>query len=244
MRVLVVGGSGYVGSLVLPVLAARHTIRVFDLRPPPELDCEYVPGDATDRNALAGAAGGVDAVVHAAMGRKNSDPVSAFDVNVKSVHLTLSAAHRTGVPHAVHVSSLSVYRAPQDRRLDDESVRPDATDLYGLTKRLGEQVCQAAAARWRMSVNVLRLAWPTPDEAWPRWAGARPPKLWHTRTGTPIEATAASDVARALLAALEYRNGFQIFTIAGDGSARLWSTAKAQSVLGWAPTFGAGLNDR
>ena len=34
MRVLVIGGSGYVASLVLPILAETHTLRNFDRRPP------------------------------------------------------------------------------------------------------------------------------------------------------------------------------------------------------------------
>jgi hypothetical protein len=43
-----------------------------------------------------------------------------------------------------------------------------------------------------------------------------------------------------VLAALEYRDGFQVFTITGDRSAGLWSTAKARDLLGWRPTFPPG----
>jgi nucleoside-diphosphate-sugar epimerase len=239
MRVLVVGGSGYVASLILPSLAQDHTIRVFDRRPPGAA-VEYLAGNAMDYPALRRAIDGMDAVVHCAMGSTAWDTpegaADAFDVNVKSVHLTLLAARDARVPHAVHVSSLSVYRELTARRLD-ESVPADATDLYGLTKRLGEQVCLAATAEWGLSVNILRLAWPTPDETWPAWGAHASPELRHAADGSPIEATAATDVAAAVLAALEHRNGLQIFTISGDGSARLWSTAKARQVLGWTPTF-------
>jgi len=37
---------------------------------------------------------------------------------------------------------------------------------------------------------------------------------------------------------LEHRDGFHVFTVSGDRSAGLWSTAKARTVLGWEPTFG------
>lgn len=156
-------------------------------------------------------------------------------MNVKSVHLTLLAARDAAVGHAVHISSMSVYRDLTQRHLD-ETVPPDANDLYGLTKRLGEEVCQAAATEWGLSVNVLRLVWPTPDEIWPAWGPWQPPELLYADDGTLIEPTRASDLARALLAALEHRDGCQFFTISGDQSARLWSTAKAKRVLGWAPT--------
>ena len=151
------------------------------------------------------------------------------------MHLTLLAARDAGVRHAVHISSLSVYRDLTGRRLD-ETLPPDATDLYGLTKRLGEQVCLAAAAEWGLSVNVLRLVWPTPDEIWPAWGPWAEPELLYADDGTLIQPTRASDLARALLIALDHRDSFQIFTISGDESARLWSTAKARRVLGWAPT--------
>jgi nucleoside-diphosphate-sugar epimerase len=241
MRVLVVGGSGYVAGLVLPTLARVHAIRVLDPRPATGRVAEHVCGSAVDYADLRRAAEGMDAVVHCAMGSLDwetpAGAADAFDVNVKSVHLTLLAAKEAGVRHAVHVSSLSVFRDLVERRLD-ESVPPDATDLYGLTKRLGEEVCRAATVEWGLSVNVLRLAWPTPDDVWPAWGPWAAPILRYTADGTLIQTTAASDLARALLAALERRDGFQVFTISGDRSARLWSVDKAARILDWRPTFG------
>jgi nucleoside-diphosphate-sugar epimerase len=240
LRVLFVGGSGYVGGLLLPRLAERHQLRVLDPRRP--VAGEHLAGDACDRRTLDEAMGGMDTVIHGAMSViDENDPRTAnraFDVNVTSVYQTLAAAHRAGIRHAVHLSSLSVYRDVNERRLDD-AMPPDAVDLYGLTKRFGEEVCRAAAAEHGMSINSLRLAWPTSDEAWPAWAGEEPHDHWFAPDGTPIQATAASDLARAVLAALDYRNGFQIFTISGDRSARLWSIERARTLLGWTPTFGA-----
>ncbi len=53
MKVLVIGGSGDVGSLVLPFLAQQHTLRVFDMRPPANAAWEYVAGNINDYAALA-----------------------------------------------------------------------------------------------------------------------------------------------------------------------------------------------
>jgi nucleoside-diphosphate-sugar epimerase len=240
MRVLIVGGSGYVGGLLIPPLSERHELRILDPRPP-ATPCDHVAGDARDPAALADAMAGVDAVVLCAMGSEAGSEaevaLAGFDVNVTAVALVLLAAHEAGVPHAVQISSLSIYRDLTARRLD-ESTPPDATDLYGLTKRLAEEVCRAAVAEYGMSVNALRLAWPTPDETWPAWGRVRPPVRWRAADGTPIQATSATDTARAVHAALEFRDGFQAFTITGDGSARLWSTAKARRLLGWTPTAG------
>jgi nucleoside-diphosphate-sugar epimerase len=240
MRVMLAGGSGYVGTLVLPLLHRHHEIAVLDRRPPALDDVEYQAGDLADYDDLRRALTGRDAVVHCAMGRRDwDDPAGAadtFDVNVKSVHLTLLAAREVGVPHLVYVSTMSVYADLECRTLDEQTP-PDATDPYGLTKRLGEQVCAAAVQEWGLTVTVLRLAQPTPDAVWPAWGLPDPPRMAHTRSGTPIDSTAATDVALAIHAALSYRKGCSTFHISGDRTAGLWSTARAAELLGWRPTF-------
>jgi nucleoside-diphosphate-sugar epimerase len=230
MHVTVVGGSGYVGGLVLPQLAARHVLRVFDRRPPAVAGCEYVAGTLDDLDALRRAARGADALLYMAMGDKRFDTDEAittnFDVSVKGLYLALLAAHEAGVAHAVYTSSMSVYEGDlMQRYFPDEEIAPDACHMYGLTKRLGEEVCRSATRAWGMSVNALRLCLPTPDDEWATQA----------RPGTPTIATAASDLARALLAALDYRAGFQAFMISGDYEQKLMSMAKARRMLGWEP---------
>ena len=246
MRILIIGGSGYVGSLMLPGLAADHEIRVLDLQPP-QGDHDHVAGSANDPAALATALEGMDAVVHAAMGRRSEtdwphpDVDSAFQVNVASVYATLQAAHAAGVSRAVLIGSLSVFGTENSQIIDldlDESMEPDATDVYGVTKRLAEQVGRIAVAEHGMAVTVLRLAFPTPDDIWPRWAlpVAEEPIEFRRKDGTLLPALAASDLSAAVTAALRRESGgYDVFHIVGaqDSEGRGWSTAKARDVLGW-----------
>lgn len=242
MRILLVGGAGHVAGLILPRLAERHEVRVLDLRPPDHPSAEHVVGDATDPDTVASTVAGVDAVLHLAMASVRygmetmAYAAAAVDVHVKSVHVTLRSAFEAGVRHAVVISSMSVFDDLLGRTDLTETDPPDACDAYGLTKRLGEQVCAAAAERG-MSVNVLRLAWPTPDEVWPAWQTPDGDVQQHTVNDAPVPALAGSDLARAVLAALEHRDGFQIFTIAGDHDGRMMSLAKARHQLGWEPAF-------
>jgi nucleoside-diphosphate-sugar epimerase len=230
MKLLVVGGAGLVGGLVLPHLAQWHMLRVFDLRPPADSAWEYVAGNVGDLAALSQAAEGMDALLYMAMGNKEFTLPEAittnFDVNVKGVYLALYAAQRAGIGHAVYTSSMSVYGSDlMARYFTDEDLTPDASDIYGLTKRMGEEVCQNATRAWGMSANALRLCFPTDDAEW----------VAANRAGTPTLATAASDVARALHAALDYRCGFQAFTISGDYDQKIMNMAKAKRMLGWEP---------
>lgn len=169
MKVLIVGGSGYVGSLMLPGLVdAGLNVRVLDTAAPAG-DVDWVRGSATDPDALNAALDGVDGVVHAAMGRRGADGSpdvrSAFEVNVASVHMTLAAAAAANVGRGVLMSSISVFAnepVPVTDRVLDESCAADAVDTYGLTKRLAELAAEAASAAHGMTISSLRIAWPFP----------------------------------------------------------------------------------
>ncbi|MGI4788998.1 MAG: NAD-dependent epimerase/dehydratase family protein [Janthinobacterium lividum] len=236
MRVLVIGGSGYLGTLTLPFLVQRHELRVFDLQPPSDAALSFVLGSVCDPAALANAVADMDAVLYMAMGShvpldgddwgRIEARVEAFDVSVKGLHLALHSAHNAGVRHMVFTSSMSVYGDNGLRREgSDEEMPPDSDEIYGFTKRLGEEVCRSACRKWGMSVNALRLFLPVPEETW----------LDAAREGEPTPLTTAEDTARALLSALEYRAGFQAFTISGDYGENLMSLNKAKRLLDWEP---------
>ena len=218
MNLLVIGGSGHVGTLVIPFLKQKHTLRLFDLKPPADASIEYRAGSATDFDALTQAAQGMDAVLYMAMNLQQGLDIditqTCFDVNVKGVYLALRAAHEAGIRHAVYTSSMSVYDMP-----------PDARGLYGLTKRMGEEVCRNAWNLNGMSANALRLCMPVSREKW----------LEQAVRGKATIYTDAKDVARALLAALEYRSGFQAFMISGDYENKIMNMGKARRLLGWEP---------
>jgi nucleoside-diphosphate-sugar epimerase len=236
MRLLVVGGCGHVGSLVVPVLARTHEVRVLDIVAPedPVSGVDYHTGDLHDLDLVASLASEVDSLVFMAMG-----PVAGwgspenvrqhFDVAVSGVFLTLEGAHQAGVRHVVYTSSMSVY--PFEGRIGmlrfpTESAPPTATDFYGMAKRLGEEVCRAATEKHGMDAVCLRLCFPVADDEWPK-------------DDTPMHraiSTSARDVAAAIEAALNRRgHGFDVYAISGDATGTTMSLDKARRELGWAP---------
>lgn len=234
MNILILGGCGYLASLVCPILAKHHKLHLFDLRLPSDEVAslgEFFPGNVCDSQNLEDACEGMDAMVYMAMGDKNWSAkgfvTSSFDANVKGVYLALEAAHTKGVKHAVYISSMSVYDGKLEKRFfPDEDITPDGKHVYGFTKRFGEECCRIATRTWGMSVNILRLCHPTPTDRW----------LQETRSGEPTIKTEQEDVARAILAALAYQNhGCNTFMISGDYENKIMNMSRAKSHLHWEP---------
>jgi nucleoside-diphosphate-sugar epimerase len=117
MRVVVTGGTGYLGSHAIAALAsAGHRIRVLARSPervqtalaPHGVDAvETVRGDVTDPGAVQRALEGADAVLHAAsvfsMDARKADEMRS--VNVRGTDIVLGAAHRAGLDPIAYVSS-------------------------------------------------------------------------------------------------------------------------------------------
>lgn len=132
MRVLVTGGTGYLGGAICRRLAARgHEPRPF---------ARSTGGDVRDRASLDAALAGVDAVIHTAAlvtlwrpRRRDFD-----DINVGGLENVIAAATTRGLPRIVYTSSfLALPPAGRDR--------PVAGNDYQRTKALALDVARRAA---------------------------------------------------------------------------------------------------
>lgn len=127
MRVVVVGGTGNVGTAVLRRLHLEKDVAVVGIsrrRPPssgPYADAvAWHQVDVADPKAvgqLRGAMVGADAVVHLAWGfQPTRDLAYLRRVGVGGTAAVLEAALQAGVPHLVHMSSVGVYAPKRDDR--------------------------------------------------------------------------------------------------------------------------------
>jgi dihydroflavonol-4-reductase len=112
---LVTGAAGFIGSHVVRLLSADgHKVRALHL--PGEnlanlegLDCEKLPGDVTDPQAMRRAVMGCDWVFHLAAiyALWTRDPARLWQVNVNGTRTVLEAARDAGVERVVHTSSIA-----------------------------------------------------------------------------------------------------------------------------------------
>ncbi|MGD9496321.1 MAG: NAD-dependent epimerase/dehydratase family protein [Armatimonadota bacterium] len=171
MRVLLTGGSGLVGTRLAPMLAERHEVTHFE-RIDPGDGLPWIEGDLLDPEAVAAACAGRDAVVHlaaihGARWQALGDHVM-FEINVMGTHHVLEGAVRAGVRRVVFTSSISAIGhgsgTPPPYLAIDEAIPRGPADLYGHSKAVGEQLCAWAAARYGLSVIVLRPGFICPED--------------------------------------------------------------------------------
>lgn len=142
VRVLVTGGSGYLGSAIVRA-AARHGHEpiVFARRATMAgLPGRPVDGDVRDRMAVRRAADGVDAVIHAAALVSIWQPrPSVFDeINVGGLETTLDVARELGIHKILYTSSFLALPPAGGSA-------PIAANDYQRTKVRAREVARAAA---------------------------------------------------------------------------------------------------
>jgi len=161
-RVLVTGGSGFVGRHAVADLArAGATVRVVDLKPHPDPSVDVVVGELTDADVLDAAFdGGIDSVVHLAavtsVLRSVENPGGTFDTNVAGTHALLEAARAAGVSSLAFASTNAVTGPMQAPAIVETAVLRPLTP-YGATKAAGEMLMSAYTASYGVRCVCLRL---------------------------------------------------------------------------------------
>lgn len=157
-RVLVTGGTGFLGVNLVHAFAEQGAEVVALVRSPPDDDTHrflrdvaarvsWVLGDVTDRDGMASmvADEGVNRIVHAAAvtatpAQERRAPARVFDVNAGGTLNLLEAARKADIQRFVFVSSGGLYGAgpPEPALTEEAPVRTES--LYAIAKAASEQL--------------------------------------------------------------------------------------------------------
>lgn len=164
MRVLVTGGSGYVGSSAARELAhAGHDVVIYDNlstgHPKLSDGFKLIQGDIADREKLESCLRHADAVMHFAasayVGESVANPRKYFRNNVESALAFMDAVLASDVRLFVFSSSCAVYGVPRELPIS-ESCPKDPINPYGATKLFFEHVLSAYAVSHGLRFVALR----------------------------------------------------------------------------------------
>jgi UDP-glucose 4-epimerase len=161
-RILVTGGSGFVGRRAVAELSADGAeVRVVDLQPHPDPEVDIVVGDISDATVLERAFdGGIDSVVHLAavtsVLRSIEQPEKTYQTNVHGTHRVLEAAREAGVGSLAFASTNAV-TGPMEEPAITEGARLRPLTPYGATKAAGEMLMSAYTEVYGVRCTALRL---------------------------------------------------------------------------------------
>jgi len=163
MKILVVGGAGYVGSICVELLLdGAHEVAVFDNlteghRRAVDDRAAFIEGDLSDREKIEAALSSTrtEAVMHfaanALVGESMRDPSKYFRNNVASGLNLLDAMVATGVQRLIFSSTCAIFGLPE-RVPIDETLPRRPINPYGESKLVFEKIL-----RWYDQIHGLRF---------------------------------------------------------------------------------------
>jgi len=142
MKILLTGGTGFVGSALRRELKAQgHHVRVFvRAQSAGKIDAreglEVLTGDVLDTHACLRAVDGCDALVHLVGIRREypHDGITYEALHTEATYAVVDAARRAKVDRVIYMSGLGA--------------RPDAPSRYHRTKFEAEEIVRKSGMRW------------------------------------------------------------------------------------------------
>jgi len=160
MRIVVFGGSGFVGSHVADELTERnHEVKIYDLRSSPYLreGQEMIVGDILDKNKVFKAVEGCDAVYNFAgiadLDTATTQPIDTINQNILGNAIVLDAVAKAGAKRFVYASTIYVYSS--------------LGGFYRCSKQAAELYIEEYQKRYGLDFTILRygtLYGPRADE--------------------------------------------------------------------------------
>lgn len=168
MKVLITGGTGFIGSRLacrcqqrgddVVILAQENTNAEKDNLEKLRRDgFTIVLGSVIELEKVRQAVEGCDVVFHlaAAQHEANVPEQHFWDVNVEGTKNMLQASNEASVKRFVHGSTIGVYGVEMQGELNEDSPkRPD--NIYGKTKKEGEEV--VISFKDKLPVTVVRIS--------------------------------------------------------------------------------------
>jgi len=160
MKILITGGSGFIGTHVSEILNKNHSVKIFDSRKPSSSSLGFINGDITDLQSVITKVGDCDVVIHLAavvgVERTETDPIKTLDVNIGGTKNVLEACRANDIKKIIFSSSSEVYGEP----LKVPTEETDATipiTVYGVSKLAAEEYVKSYAKNYGIKYSILRF---------------------------------------------------------------------------------------
>lgn len=161
-KILVTGGSGFIGSHLVKRLSDKGEVVTFDKYPykgkltiPNKV--RFIEGDIVDQKKIREVMQGVDYVFHLAvlpLGACTENPRACLETNINGTFGVIEAAKDANVKKIIFSSASSVYGDTVQTM--DESHPLNARTMYGASKIAGEYFLKFFYDMYRLDYVILR----------------------------------------------------------------------------------------
>lgn len=162
-KVLVTGGSGFIGSHIVDRLMEEgYETAVFDIAKPHRRDVGFINSDVLDFKKVVKVLRGFDCVYHLAavsdVNDVNKDPLRAVRVNSEGTANVLEAARKNNIERVIFASSAWVYSSTGVDKPDERSsffINASA-HIYTSAKMASEMYCHNYHELYGQNFTILR----------------------------------------------------------------------------------------
>lgn len=231
MKVLLLGGNGFLGPHVVKELEGDYELRITDIV---DIDSphETMRVDVSNLDQVRAAAQGTDVIINCSVLRP--DRKVAFDVNTagtyNAVRVAAELGHTRFINTGPHFTQVGPSYEYYDFDISEDVPLHSGLNLYAHSKSIGQEICRVFSANYPLHVlTTLFLS----------FRDAEPAPGQEGGDTNPFSVTFA-DAARALRACLEIDldslpSRCEIFHITTDTPHGRYHNKKARQLLGWTP---------
>ena len=219
MKIIITGGSGFIGSHLAAQLKKEHNVTIFDVKKNVS-DIDFIEGDVTNLDSVKNSITDCDLVIHlaASLGVVNveRDPVQTLNINLGGTKNVLEACRINNIKKIIFSSSSEIYGEPTKIPIkENDPITPITT--YGISKLASEEYIKSYSKSYGIRYTIFRAM---QDTQWvlPAFVDkAISNKLIDVHSdGSQVRAFCyVSDVADAFQSVLETANG-EIINIGND----------------------------
>lgn len=192
MRILITGASSRLAQAIANELKKDHDLRLMDTSPISPIDVEelekngknvkFMPGSILDPDDSWKAVRGIEALIHTCepppklpRGQLKREQMM-LDFTTRGTHNIFGAAIAAGVKKFICAGTLAIFSPYPDDVYISELWKPlPSSEIYQMTKYLGELTCREFARDYMVTVTCLRLGELVLEE---EVKGKRPNLMW------------------------------------------------------------------